>query len=313
MGRAKMLGKRIVQIIIVLIGISFLSYLLITLAPGDTAQSMFTASGIIPTEEQLESLRDQMGLNDPFIVQYGNWLSGCLKGDFGTSFAQGRPVGEMLAERVMPTVKLALLSLVIMTAVAVPIGILSATHQNKFLDYIIRGGTFLGISMPNFWVGLLLLYFFGVMLHVVPVYSTSLGFDRMILPAVTLAFAMSAKYARQVRAAILAELNRDYVYGARARGISERAILWKHVMPNAMLPLVTMLGLSLGSLLGGTAVVEVIFSYPGLGDLAISAITSLDYPVIQGYVLWISLIYMVVNLLVDISYGVLDPKLRKGV
>lgn len=313
MGRAKMLGKRIVQIIIVLIGISFLSYLLITLAPGDAAQSMFTASGIIPTEEQLESLRDQMGLNDPFIVQYGNWLSGCLKGDFGTSFAQGRPVGEMLAERVMPTVKLALLSLVIMTAVAVPIGILSATHQNKFLDYIIRGGTFLGISMPNFWVGLLLLYFFGVMLHVVPVYSTSLGFDRMILPAVTLAFAMSAKYARQVRAEILAELNRDYVYGARARGISERAILWKHVMPNAMLPLVTMLGLSLGSLLGGTAVVEVIFSYPGLGDLAISAITSLDYPVIQGYVLWISLIYMVVNLLVDISYGVLDPKLRKGV
>lgn len=308
-----MLGKRIVQIIIVLIGISFLSYLLITLAPGDAAQSMFTASGIIPTEEQLESLRDQMGLNDPFIVQYGNWLSGCLKGDFGTSFAQGRPVGEMLAERVMPTVKLALLSLVIMTAVAVPIGILSATHQNKFLDYIIRGGTFLGISMPNFWVGLLLLYFFGVMLHVVPVYSTSLGFDRMILPAVTLAFAMSAKYARQVRAEILAELNRDYVYGARARGISERAILWKHVMPNAMLPLVTMLGLSLGSLLGGTAVVEVIFSYPGLGDLAISAITSLDYPVIQGYVLWISLIYMVVNLLVDISYGVLDPKLRKGV
>ena len=311
--RGKMLVKRLLQIVIVLIGISFLSYLLITLAPGDAAQSMFTASGIVPTEEQLESLRDQMGLNDPFIVQYGNWLSGCLKGDFGTSFAQGRPVGEMLAERVMPTIRLALLSLVIMLIVAIPIGIISATHQNKFSDYIIRGFTFFGISMPNFWVGLLLLYFFGVLLRVVPVYSTSMGFERMILPAVTLAIAMSSKYARQVRAAILEELNRDYVYGARARGLKERTILWRHVMPNAMLPLVTMLGLSLGSLLGGTAVVEVIFSYPGLGDLAISSITSLDYPVIQGYVLWISLIYMVVNLLVDLSYGILNPKLRKGV
>lgn len=311
--KLKIFGKRIIQILIVLIGISFLSYLLIYLAPGDPVQAMFTASGIIPKPEQLEQMREEMGLNEPFIVQYVNWLSGCLRGDFGTSYAQGREVGVMLAERVIPTVKLAFLALVIMVALAVPLGVLSALHQNSPIDYLIRGGTFFGISMPNFWVGLLLLYFFAVKLRLVNVVSTSMGFDKMILPAFTLAFAMTAKYARQVRAAVLDELNKNYIYGAKARGLKESTILWKHVIPNAILPLITMLGLSLGSLLGGTTVVEVIFSYPGLGDLAISSITSLDYPVIQGYVLWISLIYMVVNFVVDLSYSILDPRLREGV
>ena len=153
---------------------------------------------------------------------------------------------------------------------------------------------------------------FGVKLGVVPVVSSGQGFDRLILPAVTLAFAMMGKYTRQVRTAFLEELNQDYVTGARCRGIKESTILWRHVLPNSVLPLITMLGLSLGSLLGGTAVVEVIFSYPGLGSLAVDAITSMDYSLIQGYVLWIALIYMVLNLLVDLSYGLLDPRIKKG-
>ena len=194
-----------------------------------------------------------------------------------------------------------------MLIVAVPLGILSATHKGRPADFIIRVGTFFGVSLPNFWVGLMLLYVFSVRLGVLPVVSDGQGFRKMILPAVTLAFAMAGKYTRQVRTAFLGELNQDYVTGARCRGISERMILWRHVLPNAVLPLITMLGLSLGSLLGGTAVVEVIFSYPGLGNLAVDAITSMDYPLIQGYVLWIALIYMALNLLVDLSYRFLAP------
>ena len=196
--------------------------------------------------------------------------------------------------------------------IGVPLGILSAVHKGGIADALVRFFTFLGVSLPNFWVGLMLLYFFGVKLKILPVVSTGQGFNKLILPVITLAFVMAAKYTRQVRTAFLEELNQDYVMGARCRGVSEKTILWRHVLPNSILPLVTMLGLSLGSLLGGTAVVEVIFTYPGLGSLAVSAITSMDYTMIQAYVLWIALMYMVINLIVDISYSFLDPRMREA-
>ena len=305
------LGIRIAHILLVLLGVSFLSFLLMHISPGDPVRAMYAVSGSIPSEEILEQTREELGLNDPFFVQYGRWVSNCLRGDFGTSYSKGEAVSVLLSERVLPTIQLALLSLVIMVVLAVPIGVCSALRQNTILDYILRGTTFISISMPNFWVGLLLLYVVAMKLGWLPVVSNQMNFQRLILPAVTLAIAMAGKYARQVRAAILEELRQDYVAGARARGLSERCVLWCHVLPNAVLPLITMLGLSLGSLLGGTAVVEVIFSYPALGSLAISAITSRDYPLIQGYVLWIALIYMAVNLVVDLSYNRLDPRLRK--
>ena len=305
------IGYRLAHIFLVLLGVSFLSFLLMYVSPGDPVRAMYAVSGSIPSEEVLEQTREELGLNDPFIIQYGNWISNCLRGDFGTSYSKGEAVATLLMERVMPTIQLALLSLVIMVLVAVPIGVYSALRQNSILDYLLRGTTFISISMPNFWVGLLLLYVVAMKLGWLPVVSNQMNFQRLILPAVTLAIAMAGKYARQVRAAILEELRQDYVAGARARGLSERCGLWCHVLPNAVLPLITMLGLSLGSLLGGTAVVEVIFSYPALGSLAISAITSRDYPLIQGYVLWIALIYMAVNLVVDLSYNRLDPRLRK--
>ena len=305
------IGYRLAHIFLVLLGVSFLSFLLMYVSPGDPVRAMYAVSGSIPSEEVLEQTREELGLNDPFIIQYGNWISNCLRGDFGTSYSKGEAVATLLMERVMPTIQLALLSLVIMVLVAVPIGVCSALRQNSILDYLLRGTTFISISMPNFWVGLLLLYVVAMKLGWLPVVSNQMNFQRLILPAVTLAIAMAGKYARQVRAAILEELRQDYVAGARARGLSERCVLWCHVLPNAVLPLITMLGLSLGSLLGGTAVVEVIFSYPALGSLAISAITSRDYPLIQGYVLWIALIYMAVNLVVDLSYNRLDPRLRK--
>ena len=305
------IGYRLAHIFLVLLGVSFLSFLLMYVSPGDPVRAMYAVSGSIPSEEVLEQTREELGLNDPFFIQYGNWISNCLRGDFGTSYSKGEAVATLLMERVMPTIQLALLSLVIMVLVAVPIGVYSALRQNSILDYLLRGTTFISISMPNFWVGLLLLYVVAMKLGWLPVVSNQMNFQRLILPAVTLAIAMAGKYARQVRAAILEELRQDYVAGARARGLSERCVLWFHVLPNAVLPLITMLGLSLGSLLGGTAVVEVIFSYPALGSLAISAITSRDYPLIQGYVLWIALIYMAVNLVVDLSYNRLDPRLRK--
>lgn len=307
----KQLGRRLLQILVVLIGISFLTFLLTYLAPGDPVRTMYAATGIVPSEEVMQQTREEMGLDRPFLVQYQDWLSGCLRGDFGTSYSLKKPVLDLLGGRLWPTMKLALFSMLLMLAVSVPFGMLAAVNKNKWIDYLIRGFTFLGISMPNFWAGLLLISFFCVKLKWLPVVSADTTFRNMILPAVTLAFAMSAKYTRQVRTAVLEEWNQDYVTGARARGIQEWKILWLNVFPNSLLPLLTMLGLSAGSLLGGTAVVEVIFSYPGLGSLAVSAITSYDYPLVQGYVLWIALIYMVINLAVDISYNLVDPRMRE--
>ena len=306
----KKIIMRIIQIVIVLFGISFFTFLLTYLAPGDPAQIMLTSSGVMPTESAVNALRESMGYNDPFFVQYFRWLGNALHGDFGMSFSLNKPVVELLLARLWPTLKLTLFSMVLMLIVSLPLGMLSAVKENTWIDNVVRGITFVGVSMPNFWVGLLLMLVFCVKLGIFPVICSGGTFKSMILPSVTLAIAMSAKYTRQVRTAVLEELHQDYVIGARARGVQERKILWRNVFNNSLLPLITMLGLSVGSLLGGTAVVEVIFSYPGLGNLAVAAITSNDYNLIQGYVLWVALIYMVINLIVDISYNFVDPRMR---
>ena len=306
----KQLASRLLQMLIVLIGISFLTFLLTYLSPGDPVRNMYTSAGIMPTEELIQQTRDEMGFNDPFLMQYSRWITNCLKGAFGKSYSLNKPVVKLLSARLWPTLKLTLMSMVLMLIVAVPLGVLSAVYRNKPIDYIVRAITFFGVSIPNFWVGLLLILYFCVRLRLLPVVSSGGTFKALLLPAVTLAIAMSAKYTRQVRTAVLEELSSDYVVGARARGVKDSKILWGNVFPNSLLPLITMLGLSVGSLLGGTSVVEVIFSYPGLGNLAVNAITSADYFLVQGYVLWVSVIYMVINLLVDLSYNYVDPRMR---
>ena len=306
----KKLALRLAQILVVLVGISFVTFLLTYLSPGDPVRNMYTAAGIMPTEELVAETREELGLNDPLPTQYLRWLRNCLRGDFGKSYTLNKPVTELLLGRLWPTVKLTLLSMGLMLLMAVPLGMLSAVYKGRWIDYLVRGLTFVGCAMPNFWVGLLLMLAFCVHIKVFPVISSAGDLRSIFLPALTLALAMSSKYTRQVRTAVLEELNQDYVVGARARGVRESVILWRNVFPNALLPLITMFGLSVGSLLGGTSVVEVIFSYPGLGNLAVSAITSSDYNLIQGYVLWLALIYMVINLLVDASYGVVDPRMR---
>lgn len=308
----KTLARRLLQMLIVLFGITFMTFLLTYLAPGDPARAMYEAAGVVPTEEMLENARLSMGLDRPFLVQYGNWLANVLHGDLGESFSKNLPVVTVLLQRLAPTVKMAVFSMILMLIVSVPLGILSAVRQDRITDYIIRLLSFVGISMPGFWVGLLLLYVFAYKLGLLPVMSASSGLKEMLLPAATLAIAMASKYTRQVRTAVLEELSQDYVTGARARGIHWPRILWRHVFPNSLLPLITLLGISFGSLLGGTSIVEIIFSYPGLGNLAVSAVRARDYPLIQGFVLWIALIYMVVNLVVDISYSLVDPRIREG-
>lgn len=304
--------NRLMQMVITLIGVSFLTFCLTYLSPGDPAAMVLEASDTIVSQEVLEQTREEMGLNDPFLVQYGNWVWGVLHGDMGMSYSGKKPVVDKLMEGFAGTVLLAITTVILILLISIPLGIFSAVHRNKIPDFIVRVFSFIGVSMPSFWVGLILLYIFGLKLGLFPIATASISLNGIVLPALTLAIYQSAKYTRQVRTVILDELNQDYVIGARARGLSESAILWKHILPNAILPLITLLGMSIGWLLGGIAVIETVFAWPGLGRMAVYAITMRDYPLIEGFVLWIAIVYTVINFLVDLSYTYLDPRLKKG-
>ncbi|MGM9571285.1 MAG: nickel ABC transporter permease [bacterium] len=303
---------RLGQIIVVLLGISFITFALVMLSPGDPVRQMIAGNeDVVVSQIEIDALRHELGLDKPFFFQYLDWLNRALHGNLGFSYMVKKPVIEALMECLPATVILSLASTAFMLLVAIPLGIYSAVKRNSIADYTVRGLTFLGVSIPNFWMGLMLLWIFGLKLGWLPIVGGGVNLENLILPTVTLGIVMASKYTRQVRATVLEELNQDYVVGARTRGMSEGYILWKEVLPNAMLPLITLLGLSLGNLLGGAAVVEIIFSWPGLGYLAVESIIYRDFQLVQGIVLWIALMYMVINLLVDISYNYLDPRLRK--
>lgn len=308
----KQILSRIGQILFVLLGISFITFALVMLAPGDVVRQMIAGNeDVIVSQAEVEALRRELGLDKPFIFQYLDWLSRALHGNLGFSYMMKKPVVEALMEGLPGTISLSITSLVMMMLVSIPAGIYSAVKRGSMVDNIVRICTFMGVSMPGFWVGLMLLWLFGLKLDLLPIVGGEVSLENIILPSLTLAIAMASKYTRQVRTAILEELNQDYVVGARARGMSESHILWKEVLPNALLPLITLLGLSLGNLLGGAAVIEMVFSWPGLGRMAIEAITYRDFQLVQGVVVWIALMYMIINLLVDISYNYFDPRLRK--
>ena len=302
----KQILARIGQIVLVLLGISFITFALVMLAPGDAGNE-----DIIVSQAEIDALRAELGLDKPFFFQYLDWLGRALQGNLGFSYMVKKPVVEALWEGLPGTVLLSLASLFMMMVVSIPAGIYSAVKRGSVVDNIVRVFTFMGVSMPGFWVGLMLLWIFGLKLDLLPIVGGEISLETLIMPSLTLAIAMASKYTRQVRTAILEELHQDYVVGARARGMTESHILWKEVLPNAMLPLITLLGLSLGNLLGGAAVIEMVFQWPGLGRLAIEAITYRDFQLVQGVVVWIALMYMVINLVVDMSYNHLDPRLRK--
>lgn len=308
----KQILARIGQIVLVLLGISFITFALVMLAPGDVVRQMIAGNeDIIVSQAEIDALRAELGLDKPFFFQYLDWLGRALQGNLGFSYMVKKPVVEALWEGLPGTVLLSLASLFMMMVVSIPAGIYSAVKRGSVVDNIVRVFTFMGVSMPGFWVGLMLLWILGLKLDLLPIVGGEISLETLIMPSLTLAIAMASKYTRQVRTAILEELHQDYVVGARARGMTESHILWKEVLPNAMLPLITLLGLSLGNLLGGAAVIEMVFQWPGLGRLAIEAITYRDFQLVQGVVVWIALMYMVINLVVDMSYNHLDPRLRK--
>lgn len=309
------MGKRFVkqlgQFIVTLFGITFLTFCLTYLAPGDPVTMLLETADKIVSQELIDETRAQLGLDKPFIVQYANWVVNAAQGDLGMSYSAKKPVVDRMLDALPGTVMLSGTALVFTLLYALPAGIISALNRNKWIDYLLRTASFVGVSMPTFWLGLVLIYIFGLKLGLVPIASSRVTATGVILPAITLAVVVGSKYMRQVRLVILEEMQKDYVIGARARGVSEVKILFGHILPNAVLPLITILGVLIGWLLGGVAVVEMVFAWPGLGNMAVYAITMRDYPLIEGFVLWVALAYMCINALVDASYILLDPRLKR--
>lgn len=314
------IAKRFLQLIPILIGITFLSFSLMYLAGGDAVTATLENQGVAVSQEVIDAKKHELGLDKPFIEQYGTWLVGLMTGDMGVSYVSDKEVFATFTSKLPATIVLTIVSVLLTIVISVPLGILAAVKQNRFTDYLIRVLSFIGNSLPNFFVALLLILVFSVCLGWFPVVSSSIGktglaslsIQGTILPAFTLAIAMSSKYTRQIRATVLEELNKPYVIGARARGISERTILIKHVLKSCMIMIVTLLALSIGDLLGGTAIVETIFQWDGVGKLAVDSITMRDYPLIQAYVVWMAIIYVMVNLVADLVYHRLDPRVRLG-
>ena len=305
----KYLIRRLLFLIPIMLVLSFFVFALTYLSPSDPVTLKYARMGATPDKEMVERTKEEMGLNDPFIVQYGRWLGRVLHGDLGESYKYGTSVWQALTERIPNTLMLAGATILLTVLIAVPLGILCAVYQNKFIDYLLRLISFFGVSMPSFWVGFLLMYLFGVKLKLLPVMGSG-NFRSLILPSLTLAFWMVSLYVRRVRGSMLEEMNKDYLTGGLARGLPKRQIILRQILPNSLLSVITMFGMSIGNLMGGATVVETIFEWQGVGKMAIDAISVKDFPVIQGYILWMAMIYVLVNLGVDLLYHVLDPRVR---
>ncbi len=304
--------KRLLQLIPILIAITFLSFGMMRIAGSDVIeQKMENTAGTL-SQEMIDNAREELGLDRPFIVQYLTWLRNLTRGDMGTSYVSGKPVFATFLSKLPATLLLTFVSILLTVIFSIPLGIWSAVKQNRAVDYVIRTASFIGNSLPNFFVSLLLMYLFAIRLNWFPVISSGVSLQSVALPSFTLAIAMSAKYLRQVRAAVLDELSKDYVIGAKARGVKFSTTMMKSVMKASLVTIITLLTLSIGSLLGGTAIVESIFMWDGVGKMAVDAINMRDYPIIQAYVMWMAIIYVLVNLIADLSYRFLDPRIRLG-
>ena len=308
---AKKIFSRIGQFILVIVAVSFFSFSLVYLAPGDAAEILTNVQGEGASREVVEEMREQMGLNDPFWVQYGRWVKNALCGDLGVSYKNGHAVTAEISGKFRNTRRLAAIAFAVVVVVAFPLGIVSALRHNKATDVIVRIITIFGVSMPHFWVALMLIFILAVKLNLLPV-APSMTTKGMIMPTIALSFDLICVYARQIRAAILEEMSQQYVTGLRARGIPRKTIMFRNVIPNAMTSIITLLGLTAGTLLSGTAIIEQILGWPGIGKFTIEAIAYRDYPVIQAYVVLITLIYVSINLLVDVLVFLQNPRARAG-
>ena len=305
--------KRILQLIPILIGITFLSFAMMRVAGSDAVNEMYANRGTEVSQEIIDAKKAELGLDQPFLVQYVRWFGGLLKGDMGKSYVTGEAVFQTFLSKLPATLLLTAMSIFMTVLISVPLGILAAVRHDRITDVMLRFCSFIGNAMPNFFVGMLLMQILSIKLGLLPVISTGVNIRSALMPTLTLAISMSAKYMRQVRATVLEELNKDYVQGAKARGVRDSVILWKNVMRSSLLTIITLLALSIGSLLGGTAIIESIFMWDGVGKLAVDAINMRDYPLIQAYVMWMAIIYVLVNLITDLLYHHLDPRIRLGV
>ena len=301
--------RRLLQLIPILFVITFLSFGMMRLAGIDAVLQKIENTGMVLSRQALDAARAELGLDKPFLTQYLVWLGNLLRGNMGTSYISGQEVFSTFLSKLPATLLLTVVSLLLTVVVSIPLGVLAAVRQNRLTDYGIRFASFLGNSMPNFFVAMLLMYLCAIRLDWLPVISRETNLQSVILPAMTLAIAMSAKYLRQVRATVLEELGKDYVAGAKARGIRFSVTLTKSVLRACMVTILTLLTLSIGSLLGGTAIVESIFLWDGVGKLAVDAINLREYPMIQAYVMWMTVLYVCVNLITDLSYRMLDPRI----
>ena len=306
----KYVGKRLLSLVPILLGITFLTFLLLYIAPGDPAQKRLSSnSGVAVTQEQIDNMREEMGLNRPFLVQYGSWLGHALTGDLGTSYKDSMPVSGKLGPAFKRTLILAGVSLLISLLVSIPTGILSAVYRGSFWDHLFRWLSFVGNSLPNFLLSILLMYFLCIKVDLFPVIATG-SIQGLFLPALALAIPMASRFVRQIRAEVLEEIGRDYVTGLTARGVRSSWVLFRNVLRNSMSSIMTIVALAVGTLMGGSVVVESIFNWPGIGKLAMDSITARDYPVIQGFVLIMAVVYVLVNLFTDLFHHWLDPRIE---
>lgn len=305
--------RRVAQSLLALLGVSVIVFALMHLVPGDPVR---TALGTRFDQELYEALRARAGLDKPLVVQYFDWLARALTGDLGVSFRTGQPVAVGLVQRLPATALLAGASLLVAIVIALPAGIVSAVRQGKSVDYAATALSQVGVSVPDFWFGILLILLFASTLGLLPPsgyvspFADPVGFlQRLVMPALTLGTVNGAILTRFTRSSVLEAMSADHVRLARAKGLPERRILLEHVLRNAWIPIVTVTGLQLATLLGGVVIVEVVFAWPGLGRLALDAVNSRDYPVLQGAVLTLAAAFLLINLLVDLLYARLDPRI----
>ena len=304
--------KRLILLIPILFLVTLISFSLLFIIPGDPAETILTGPGGGADPKAVEEFRIKMGLDKPIYIQYFTWLESILHGNLGYSYLSKRPVIETILSRFHATLKLAIVSLIISLMISIPLGIISAIKQYSAIDNVSMAGALLGVSMPNFWQGLLLILLFAVTLGWLPVagYGDHGDLEHMILPAITLGTSSAAITTRLMRSTMLETINQDYIQAARAKGLSERVVIGKHALKNALIPVVTMIGLNFAYLLDGSVVVETIFAWPGIGLLMVESIYLRDYPMIQGCILFVAIIFIFVNLMVDILYTYLDPRIR---
>jgi peptide/nickel transport system permease protein len=302
--------RRLAYLLPVWIGISLVAFMLANLAPGDPARlALQRELGRQPTAEETAVVREQMGLNDAAPIRYLNWLGDALTGDLGTSYRTGQPVLDSLADRFPTTLQIAGFGLLLAIAIAIPLGILAAVYRQGPIDHFSRVIALLGASMPSYWVAYLLILLLSVRLGWLPV-AGSQTWKHAVMPALTLGIGGSASLMRLTRSEMLETLNQDYIRTARAKGLRSRPLMLGHALRNTMIPLSTVLGMRFAGMLGGAVIVETIFSWPGIGKLVVDAIFDRDYPMIQGFVIFMGTAFLLINLIVDLGYGVIDPRIR---